>query len=79
MSEESVMGKNIWYRNDAGSSEWHPGILLKFDVADQFFNLNTEKVERKVVAIIKNTKTGMVVVIPAHMCINFNSDPRGIK
>lgn len=79
MSEESVIGKHVWYRNDAVSSEWHPGVLLKFDVADEFFNLNTEKVERKVIAVIKNTKTRMIVVIPAHMCINFSSDPREIK
>lgn len=76
MSEESVIGKHIWYREEAHHKKWTGGVLLKFDVADHRFNLNTERVEKTVVAVVKSEETGMVVVIPAHKCINFNSIPR---
>lgn len=72
MSEESVIGKNIWYREEVGC-EWKPGVILKIETADIWFE---KFIMRKVVAVVKNTKTGMVNVVPAHLGINFNSDPK---
>lgn len=73
MSEESVINKHVWYRQDVRKNEWSQGILLKLDVADDLFEGNYR---RRVMAIVKNTKTGMMVVVPAHLGINFNSDPK---